>query len=555
MKIFNKLLDIVLIIVILYHLLISPYTKVEESFNLQAIHDILNYGITPQEKILNNYDHIEFPGVVPRTFIGSLCIAGILSLVQNTAKVCGVDLTSDGTQLNIQIVARVILGLLNAFSLIKLKNSGIRISLKHRKLKYEGLIGVWFILILLTQFHLPYYVSRTLPNFIALPIVCNALAEILQGNMYGLAMLAFSGVVFRMEIGVFAVIIAVVSSLFGHCGVALNFIMLTGGSLFGFFSSLIIDSYFWNAWIVPEVSSFVFNIVNGKSADWGVEPWGAFFYKYIPQIFSPLFFVLAIYGMRSDPVTNNVKNNKRQNKTMNHHAKNSLRILYISSILYIGCMSFQPHKEWRFIIYTIPIFTLQAANALTELSVKPSFIKKMLLMFFVVSIVFTSVLSLFKAYASSFNYPGGEALSYVNNYIIENNYTDIKIHADVASCMSGVSKFGELKINNVMYDKTESEEELLNILEQVKFIITESPYSQDDKSWELIHTSGKYVGVTVYPIIELLQMQAKDSATLKNLILDIINEAKSGEIITINRIMNSVIVREDYLYVYKNTSV
>ena len=60
---YNKVLDATLIALVSFHLVISPFTKVEESFNIQAIHDILKFGIFPFETI-DNYDHKQFPGVV-----------------------------------------------------------------------------------------------------------------------------------------------------------------------------------------------------------------------------------------------------------------------------------------------------------------------------------------------------------------------------------------------------------------------------------------------------------------------------------------------------------
>ena len=66
--------------VILLHLWVAPYTKVEESFNVQAVHDILVHGIPSENAdqfFTANYDHVSFPGSVPRTFVGALVLSGL----------------------------------------------------------------------------------------------------------------------------------------------------------------------------------------------------------------------------------------------------------------------------------------------------------------------------------------------------------------------------------------------------------------------------------------------------------------------------------------------
>jgi hypothetical protein len=75
---------------ILLHLWIAPYTKVEESFNIQAVHDILKYGIPTENAELGfraQYDHMTFPGAVPRTFLGALVLSGTVKPFRDYLKI------------------------------------------------------------------------------------------------------------------------------------------------------------------------------------------------------------------------------------------------------------------------------------------------------------------------------------------------------------------------------------------------------------------------------------------------------------------------------------
>ncbi|CAI5757541.1 unnamed protein product [Candida verbasci] len=404
MKYLDTILYCVLLSIISYHLVISPYTKVEESFNIQATHDVLKYGFD-----FEKFDHNEFPGVVPRTFIGSLFIS--LLAKPFTYIYDGIDL---------QLLVRGILGLLNFSQLVKLASI-------NKKSK------IWYLILLCSQFHILYYSTRTLPNFIALPLVNHSIAKLLKGDLSGLTWLAFTGIIFRLEVGVFATIYAVLLMLYTEPPVII--IYLIAGTIIGGLFSVVVDSFYWQKLLIPELHSFIFNIVEGKSVEWGTEPYLRYFNKYLIQLFRPpIILALCPPGLVN--------------------CSNRLRLLFISSIIYILVMSFQPHKEWRFIIYVVPIFTLTAATGLLNIAKKwnESLSNKLLLLIVLGIIGGTSVLSLFMGYVSSFNYPGGEALQFLNSYVNES----ANVHLDVASCMTGITRFGQSN-ELINYNKTESE--------------------------------------------------------------------------------------------------
>lgn len=140
-------------VIAVIHLYVSPFTKVEESFNIQAIHDILEYGVPTSDasnKFKTFFDHMTFPGAVPRTFIGSLILSGLAK-----PQIWLDDLVGKAAQFNV----RAVLGGLNGFALACF---GIQV---HKA--FGPITSSWYVVLQASQFHVWYYASRTLPNMFA----------------------------------------------------------------------------------------------------------------------------------------------------------------------------------------------------------------------------------------------------------------------------------------------------------------------------------------------------------------------------------------------------
>ncbi|KAK9480083.1 Alg9-like mannosyltransferase family-domain-containing protein [Lipomyces japonicus] len=425
-------LDYSYLVLILVHLFASPFTKVEESFNLHAIHDILMHGSD-----IYSYDHFEFPGVVPRTFIGAIVISLLAKPVQLLA-----PWTS---KFALQYIVRGILGLINGFSLIYFRRVVTR--------AFGNSVGFWFGLFQYSQFHITYYASRTLPNMFAFPLTTIALALWIHAqsgnnnnnnNRHGqqqlqttIAILAFATIVFRFEILI--VTAAVALSLLINRQLSPSVIIVAGlkGGIFGLILSAIVDSYFWQFPLIPEIWGFYFNAILGKSSEWGVEPIHAYFSKHIPKLLlNPAALPLAVFGILFD---------RRSHK-------------YVApTVLFISVYSLQPHKEWRFIIYVVPLISLYAAFGASWLSTRihKSFVYK-ITSFLILSLVgLTFLLSGVFLYVSSLNYPGGQALQFLNH---QATTTNVSVHLDVSTCMTGATLFLQTR-HGWEYDKTEHKHE------------------------------------------------------------------------------------------------
>ncbi|KAI9851757.1 MAG: dolichyl-P-Man:Man(7)GlcNAc(2)-PP-dolichol alpha-1,6-mannosyltransferase [Thelocarpon superellum] len=522
MKLFpDVLLALSLPGLVLLYLYLAPYSKVEESFNLQATHDILTYGVpTDDERELflkAKYDHFTFPGAVPRTFVGALILAAFSKP--------GIWLGLDR-----QLVVRGVLGLLNSFALVAYGRSVT---------KAFGLgTGRWYLALQVCQFHVTYYASRTLPNMYAFGICTLALAGLLPAppsstksairqRRLSLYLMTLAGVIFRSEIAI--LLAAQVGYLFVRRRMSLLGEVIPAGlsgALIGLLITVPIDSFFWQKFpLWPELAGLYFNVVEGKSTEWGTSPWWFYFLDALPRLLlNPLSWALCIPLALATPATR----------------RPSADIL-VPLLVFIGIYSIQPHKEWRFIIYAVPGLTSVAAMGANWIWTRraKSLLYAALSLMLVASVIASCGASLGMLFISRLNYPGAEALTQLHKLIPtlpppsrpnppQHSQPIIRIHMDGLTCSTGVTRFLEmpppsdlLRENNdplssdpppsslmsssftnetrttlYIYDKTEDEATLLtpSFWHQFDYVLAEDPGKVIGR-WNVVREVMGYAGV------------------------------------------------------------
>ncbi|CDK25816.1 unnamed protein product [Kuraishia capsulata CBS 1993] len=544
-------LDSAFIVLISTYLVLAPYSKVEESFSLQAVYDMLNHGYADLEL----YDHKTFEGAVPRSFFGPLLISVIVKPIKPLLD----KYYPDPTELNLQLLVRGVIGLTNGLSLIRLRRSLAASCALNSKY-----ISVWFAVLQYSQFHIVYYASRSLPNFLALPFVNHALAYIVKGEFVpGVTWMCFTGVVMRLEVGLYGCCFALMSVLLGQSSLITTLGGMVAGSLVGLGTTLFVDSYFWGHLEFPELTAFIYNVVEGNSQNWGVEPFSAYFFKYSRALFfPPIVPIMLVKGLTKDPSQNG--------------KGNTIRTICISSLLFVFVMSFQAHKEWRFIIYAVPALTVVGANGadLVVSQFGSSIPNRLLsLLAFVLPVVSLGT-SLFMGYVSSFNYPGGVALANLNERLLKLDQTagliqqEITVHMDIPACMTGITLFGQLKPESltnfkVNYDKNENRTQLLETAtwEDYNYVITDLDSEADNQylpkalvdtklkdvpgcNWYKVDVVQMFAGVQVAPFVEYAKEIANDGFQLCE---DII----SLDTTNIKKVLDDSIILKDALYVYE----
>ena len=411
-------------------LLQCPYSKVEESFNLQATHDLYYHGLGPairsaREQLLTSttktradsnddrmdllqrkeggenapvsivyeYDHLQYPGVVPRTFLGPF----LLSLVLKAITILLHPIIQLSNHPNVvQSLSRALLMLFNIHAHYRLAHaidssypsSGTRATASAAK---KG--GLYFLLITASQFHIPYYMSRMLPNSFALGLITHAYTQWFYSKYHHtLILLVATTAIFRCDMLILLFTIGL-TMLVQRKVTILQAIRI--GILTGIISLVItvpLDSLLW-IWaqsssqirrfllVWPEGEVLFFNTIENKSSDYGISPWYWYFMKAIPKgmLFTLLLLPFAILRL---PYLLLSWNGEDWNTTTTvvATAENGLGgkrkggifnlewiSFYIPIICFIGLYSILPHKEIRFIFVAFPILNVMAAKGLQSM--------------------------------------------------------------------------------------------------------------------------------------------------------------------------------------------
>ena len=494
-------LDALVLAVAATHVFLAPYTKVEESFNLQATHDVMVHGWD-----LSAYDHHAFPGVVPRTFIGAIALAALAKPLQFALVFLRVLDGDDarGTKMGAQIAARLALALANVAALGRMR--------RVLRSAFGKGVGVAFALVVASQFHLTFYVSRTLPNTFALALTTLATADWLDAFFFSekrtkpscfsvdardaraVLLLTASFVIFRCDTALLlapigahmlftrafslagavnwgarcvaaclAITIAIDTAMWAPPPTtdarerdALSFARDDPQSLSGSSGSSGSSHSLWpgsEGIMWPEGRVFWFNAYENRSHEWGTSPFSWYFADALPRavgIWTPF----VAFGAATN---------------------GKARVIALVALSFVTAYSFLPHKELRFVFPALPLCDACAAVGAAEAYRRLSELRKVarksrksrksrrdafanatrlfwppppapLLGVALLLAVATHVLFASAAYR---NYPGGEAfaamhaVSLARGELSASREKPTRVHVDVAAAQTGASRFGE----------------------------------------------------------------------------------------------------------------
>ena len=433
------LAELLLLAAIWGGVLAAPFTKVEESFGVQAAHDFLRLGLGGGgfPPTFAGFDHREFPGVVPRSCLGPALAALLAAPGAGAARLLG---GAGASPLVGLYCVRLALGFLSFLALRDLARAA--------RASFGPLVEGLFLLVSALQFHLPFYASRLLPNTWALVLAALGAAALLRGDARRMAWcLVPAAVVFRCDMVLLAgpaLLLAVGTGRLGFLGAVRVGLAASAGALA---LSLPLDSLFWGRPVWPELEVLRFNDpASGRSSAWGTSPAHWYFTSALPRALLGALPLVPL-GLALEPRV---------------RWPGALALLYVS--LYSGL----PHKELRFLLPVVPLFNLCAAcggarllggatsgggggggGPLRGLAAKLARRAPALALAGLLAV--SAAGSAVMLRASALNYPGGYAFEQLHAAGLPPG----SVHVGNLAATTGVSRFGERRGEGWSYSKEE----------------------------------------------------------------------------------------------------
>ena len=473
----HALFDFIFLLSVLLYVRLAPYTKVEESFNTQAVHDAIFHT-----NDLHLWDHKEFPGVVPRTFGGPLILGKVTKTVARAMEVfvnsnpvtkrifrseqvwgelkhlvetLNEEETFVRTKMHYQVIMRMVLGLLSTFSLHRFhsvigKNFG-------------NDVAVYASVLALAQFHLAFYASRPLPNIFAFVLTTFALSLWLEDrknlkinrsvlDTLAVAIVSMVVAVFRCDnilllapLGVHVTLFRMTDIYDASLRIIANVMAMVTAILAFAYASISIDSKHWDKeflWPEWEVLSFNNPMGANRSHEYGTKPFLWYAYSALPRMLL-IAYPLSVYGFTQE---------------------RRCRSAFTIASFFVFAFSFLGHKELRFLFPVLPLFNFCGACGMHRLTLNRKKGKNVAILhaFAWVGILVSSAISIgVFANASIANYPGGEALAVFHELNPEHNTLGhVRIHIDDHCAQTGASRFGQAyhDHNVILYNKRQDHE-------------------------------------------------------------------------------------------------
>ena len=428
----------------LYALVSCPYSKVEESFQLQATHDLYYLGMLPPSHTELPYDHLSYPGVVPRTFMGPLILAGCCRAL---TILCHPFLNLADHPTFVMFLARLLLWAVHLHAWYRLAK------------KVGGDKGSYLLLLTAAQFHIPYYSSRMLPNTFALILVLHSYSEWIGGSIPRAAVaLVAATTIFRCDLLLLLFTCGLTWLVRGDLSIprALYLGIVTGTVCLAVIVPY--DSHMWQKkWVWAEGQVFYYNTVLGKSKDWGVSPWHWYVSSALPKALLLTLLLIPMGVLRLPELlvhhASPLKTNQRPPLV------DTSLFQYLLPILgFVGLYSCLGHKEMRFLFPALPILNLVGAAGMARLhglafpakdKSTTTWTTSWLWLGGVACMGVTLLASTAFVLVSQRNYPGGQALAMLLRHLGGGgDYYHSKVYIDNAAAMSGVSLFGQRRVQN-----------------------------------------------------------------------------------------------------------